>query len=202
MDETNFNLTVRYYLQRKGINVPKVKDSTPASDWIKRFLREHPELTAWFAKTINKVTVGISAIRMGEHFEENSSSETCIGEEIKAAGPIFIEENLTAELHLNILENVIDLLIPLSLEKQINEGNLVLYEQNLLSQQDGASPLHAVPVRQWLHRRFPGKWIGRRGAVEWPARSPGLTPLDLFLWANLKSVVYIPLPEDIQELKN
>ena len=45
-------------------------------------------------------------------------------------GPIFIEENLTGELYLNILENVIDPFITLLLENQVNEGNLVLGEQN------------------------------------------------------------------------
>ena len=49
-------------------------------------------------------------------------------------GPIFIEENLTGELYLNILENVIDPLITLSLENQVNEGNLD--KQNLHFQQD------------------------------------------------------------------
>ena len=61
-------------------------------------------------------------------------------------GPIFIEENLTGRLYLNILENVIDPLITLLLEKLVNEGNLVLDEQNLHFQQDGASPHYAVPV--------------------------------------------------------
>ncbi|KAJ4431161.1 hypothetical protein ANN_19756 [Periplaneta americana] len=87
-------------------------------------------------------------------------------------GPIFIEGNLTGELYLNILENVIDPLITLLLENQ------------------------------WLDRRLPGKWIGRKGAVECPARSPDLTQLDFFLRSNLKSVVYTPLPENIQELNN
>ncbi|KAJ4428699.1 hypothetical protein ANN_25692 [Periplaneta americana] len=70
------------------------------------------------------------------------------------------------------------------LENQVNEGNLVLDEQTLHFQQDGAPPHYALMA----DRRLPGKWIGRRGAVEWPARSPDLTPLDFFLWGHLKSV--------------
>jgi hypothetical protein len=30
-------------------------------------------------------------------------------------------------------------------------------------------------VRSWLDRQFPGRWIGRRGPLEWPPRSPNLT---------------------------
>jgi len=28
---------------------------------------------------------------------------------------------------------------------------------------------------------FPGRWIGRRGFVDWPIHSPNLTPLNFFL---------------------
>ena len=31
---------------------------------------------------------------------------------------------------------------------------------------------------------FPEKWIGRRGPIDWPARSPDLTPMDFFLSGN------------------
>ncbi|KYN06954.1 hypothetical protein ALC62_02077, partial [Cyphomyrmex costatus] len=45
------------------------------------------------------------------------------------------------------------------------------------------------------------RWIGRRGAIEWPPRSPDLTPLDFFLWGHLKFVVYKTLPENINDLR-
>jgi hypothetical protein len=35
--------------------------------------------------------------------------------------------------------------------------------------------------------QFPGYWIGRRGPVEWPPRSPDLIPLDFYLWGHLKA---------------
>jgi len=35
---------------------------------------------------------------------------------------------------------------------------------------------------------LPGQWIGRRGAIEFPPRSPDITPLDLYLWGTLKDV--------------
>ena len=37
---------------------------------------------------------------------------------------------------------------------------------------------------------MPGRWIGRRGALVFPPRSPDLTPLDFYLWGTLKDVVY------------
>ncbi|KAJ4431619.1 hypothetical protein ANN_20218 [Periplaneta americana] len=39
--------------------------------------------------------------------------------------------------------------------------------------------VHFCPtVRQYLNNTFPGRWIGRRGPVVWPAQSPDLNPLD------------------------
>ena len=32
--------------------------------------------------------------------------------------------------------------------------------------------------------------IGRQGLTQWPARSPDLNPLDLYLWCHLKAIVY------------
>ena len=38
--------------------------------------------------------------------------------------------------------------------------------------------------------KFPGRWIGRCGPFDWPARSPDLTPCDFFLWKYLKDIVF------------
>ena len=35
----------------------------------------------------------------------------------------------------------------------------------------------------------------------WPPRSPDLNPCDFYLWGHLKSVVYNPLPNTIEDLK-
>lgn len=37
-----------------------------------------------------------------------------------------------------------------------------------------------VPVREYLNTLFLIKWIGRRGALEWLARSPDLSPIDFY----------------------
>lgn len=38
--------------------------------------------------------------------------------------------------------------------------------------------------------------------MEWPPRSPDLTPADFWLWGYLKSRVYLRAPNNILELKN
>ena len=50
--------------------------------------------------------------------------------------------------------------------------------------------------------QFPHRWIGRRGVIEQPARSPDLTPLEYFLWGYLKSKVYLTQPQSLDELQN
>ena len=51
---------------------------------------------------------------------------------------------------------------------------------------------------------FPISWkvISRFGDVEWPARSPDLSPLDFFLWGYLEdNKVYRDNPKTVTELK-
>ncbi|EFN74499.1 hypothetical protein EAG_13313, partial [Camponotus floridanus] len=68
-------------------------------------------------------------------------------------------------------------------------------------QQDGAAAHYGKDVRAHLDTQF-HKWIGRRGEIEWPARSPDLTPLDYFLWGYLKSKVYATQLQNLDELRN
>jgi hypothetical protein len=66
--------------------------------------------------------------------------------------------------------------------------------------QEGA-PLHfAGDVRNWLGEVIHGRWIGRRGKIEWSPRSPNLSSLDLSIWGNLKSLVYHVRPRAINDL--
>jgi hypothetical protein len=54
-----------------------------------------------------------------------------------------------------------------------------------------------------LDQQFPGRWIGHGGPTPWPALSPDITHLYVFLWAHLKSFIYIydKKPVNIPELK-
>lgn len=106
-------------------------------------------------------------------------------------GPYFFEENLTGPRYLEFLQGY---LLP-----QLNQ--LFPNRNDLWFQQDGAPPHYAVDVRTYLNNVFRGRWIGRRGSIEWPPRSPDLTPLDFFLWGYLKSKVYQSRPNNLEELK-
>ena len=56
--------------------------------------------------------------------------------------------------------------------------------------------------RDWLNENFPNRWMGRGSPMmPWPARSPDLTPCDLFLWGFIKSKVYATKSRDITERK-
>lgn len=111
--------------------------------------------------------------------------------ENRLIGPFFIDGNLNGDKYLDLLNNQI---IPALQEN----GQL---PQNVWFQQDGAPPHYDRRVRVFLDANFPNRWIGRRGFIEWPARSPDLNPLDFFLWGYLKSRVYVRLPTCLQELR-
>ncbi|XP_022170291.1 uncharacterized protein LOC111033711 isoform X2 [Myzus persicae] len=68
--------------------------------------------------------------------------------------------------------------------------------------EDGAPAHNAIIVRQQLNEMFGNRWMGTHGPVEWPPRSPDLTPLDFFLWGHLKTVIYADPPANLQVLKN
>lgn len=109
-------------------------------------------------------------------------------------GPFIFEENLTAERYLHFLE----------IEFQEYLMDLPLAEiQNIWFHQDGAPPHNGRQVKNFLNREFPEKWIGNGGFIEWPARSPDLSPLDYFLWGAIKNKVYknpINTPEDLRRV--
>lgn len=119
-----------------------------------------------------------------------------IGDQI--LGPIFLDGNLNGATYLTLLR---DDLMPALAVLFPNELDPDFPDERIWFQQDGAPPHYAVIVRQYLDEVFPNRWIGRRGHLEWPARSPDLTPLDFFLWGYLKSKVYVTKPNDIEDLK-
>jgi len=109
-------------------------------------------------------------------------------------GPFFYNENLTGERYYNFLSMILPCLL---------EDIPLLRRKEMHFQHDGCPAHNYNRVRRYLHRTFPDKWIGTRGAIEWPARSPDLTPLDYFLWGYLKDKVYsrFDAPNTLDELK-
>uniref|UniRef100_A0A1B6CGM5 Uncharacterized protein n=2 Tax=Clastoptera arizonana TaxID=38151 RepID=A0A1B6CGM5_9HEMI len=53
---------------------------------------------------------------------------------------------------------------------------------------------------EFLRQTFPGHLISLRGDVEWPPRSPDLSPCDYFLWGYLKERVYASKPRTLEAL--
>lgn len=105
-------------------------------------------------------------------------------------GPFFIQGNLDGENYLHMLQHrIVPALRALNLEGP------------LWYQHDGAPPHYTRAVRTYLDETFPNRWIGRGGEINWPARSPDLSPNDFFYWGFLKSKVYNGEIEDVGDLQ-
>ena len=95
-------------------------------------------------------------------------------------GPFFFDGNVNGESYFDML---IDKIFP-ALIAWPNFEELVLV-------QDGAPAHWSVRVRNLLDVVFPNRWIGRdSGFICWPPRSPDLTPMDFYVWSDIKRVVY------------
>ena len=67
--------------------------------------------------------------------------------------------------------------------------------------QDGAPAHRLLAVRERLQEVFGNHVIALNHDVEWPPRSPDLTPCDFFLWGYLKEKVYSTPPRSVAELR-
>lgn len=91
------------------------------------------------------------------------------------------EDNLNGDLYLRILDEVVGAYIDdFPLDDRLN----------LWYQMDGAPPHSTRAVDRSLTDTFQDRWIGNRGPMLWPPRSPDLTPLDFYLWGRIKALVY------------
>ena len=95
-------------------------------------------------------------------------------------GPfMFVENTVTGGMYLDMLEQF--------LKPQLQQDCIL---GTVVYQQDGAPPHFGLPVREYLNRTFPNRWIGRGSPRLWAARSPDLTPMNFFLWGFIKGKVY------------
>lgn len=89
-------------------------------------------------------------------------------------GPHFLPNIMNGAAFVNFLNND---LVPL-----LHEANVDLAQ--IYFQQDGAPPHYYREARRSVNHLFGNHWVGRLGredeAIQWPARSPDLTPLDFF----------------------
>lgn len=115
----------------------------------------------------------------------------------KLIGPYFIDGTLNGIKYRDFLEDELPPLL---------EDVALPLRQIMWFQQDGCPAHYSVIAREVLNRDFNGRWIGRGGPINFPARSPDLTSPDFFLWGYLKEKVYDQIPttrEDmIQRIRN
>ena len=111
----------------------------------------------------------------------------------RLVGPVFYDGILNGQRYLDMILRAV---------VEEHADNLPLRAAHVLwLQQDGAPPHYARLVWEWLDRHFPGQWIGRAGPVDWPPRSPDITPIDFFLWGYIKTLVYETAPPDLNDLQ-
>lgn len=101
-------------------------------------------------------------------------------------GPVFLPR-LNGETYLHFLRDTLPELL-----FQWREDNDVPLQRarNMYYQHDGAPAHFQINVRRHLDEQYGRRWIGRGAPVQWPARSPDLTPLDFHLWGRVKTIVY------------
>jgi hypothetical protein len=104
-------------------------------------------------------------------------------------GPFFFDEHVTARSYVAMLNTFF---LP-------KLSSLCVTDPYFMH--DGAPAHFALLTRNWLDEHFHNRWLGRRGPVEWPPRSPDLTPPDFFLWGVLKDKVYVHKPQCLEELR-
>ena len=107
----------------------------------------------------------------------NLSPGFCVWGAVRSTGllgPYFFDDTVTGEKYLHMLKSFA---IP-----QVDPENDVWM-------QDGAPPHYSNVVREYLNQTF-NTWIGRRGTIDWPPRSPDLTPCDYSVWGIMKDNVY------------
>lgn len=108
-------------------------------------------------------------------------------------GPFVFPERLSADIFRDFLQNDLDDLL---------ENVPLAVRRRMWLQMDGAPAHYGRNVREWCQNNYPDRWIGRGGAIAWPARSPDITPCDFFLWGHLKSLVYNTIPiANVHELR-
>ena len=112
-------------------------------------------------------------------------------------GPYFFEGSVNGQNYLVMLNEEIFPQLVHKFGSQFENGHFV----RLWWAQDGAPAHNALETRDWLKEFFPNHVVALNHAVEWPPRSPDLTPCDFFLWGYVKSKVYVTPPTSVADLK-
>ncbi len=92
-------------------------------------------------------------------------------------GPFFFNINIDGLTYLEMINNDVIPQLEHHFERQI-QGTF----RNLWWVQDGAPAHRLIAVWERLRELFGQRVIALHHNVEWPPRSPNLTPCDFFLW--------------------
>ena len=113
-------------------------------------------------------------------------------------GPFFFGQSINGEDYLDMInEEVVPALrqLPRYRSRRNNQFRRIWWAQ------DGAPPHRRRIVTDRIAELFGDRVIALNHAVEWPPRSPDLTPLDFFLWGYLKSKVCQTPPGNLDKLE-
>lgn len=112
-------------------------------------------------------------------------------------GPYFFDGNVNGRRYLDMINNFA---VPgLGRSYGVNIGDNAAH--HLLWIQDGATCHRTIPVRQRISQVFGQRVVALGHDVEWPARSPDLTPCDFFLWGHIKQKVFATPPDSVENLR-
>jgi len=106
-------------------------------------------------------------------------------------GPAILDDRITGQNYIDFLQNE----LPKQLEDVPLATRIAMYFQH-----DRAPSHYTRHVMQHLNDTFPTRWIGRGSNINWPPRSPDLTPLHFCLWGLMKSELYRKKVETRDEL--
>lgn len=112
-------------------------------------------------------------------------------------GPIFVDDNKTID---GKRYNQI-------LRQAIPEAKANGMVNDFHWQQDGAPPHRTRENLDFIHKHYDGRVIAKgfparhKKGMDWPPYSPDLSPMDYYLWGNVKDKVYKNRPTDLPALK-
>ncbi len=113
-------------------------------------------------------------------------------------GPFFFRQNIDGENYLEMInEQVVPALRRIRRFRANRNGPFV----RAWWVQDGAPCHRRRIVSERLRELFGDRVVALNRNVEWPPRSPDLTPLDFFLWGYLKSKVFVTPPANLDDVE-
>ena len=114
-------------------------------------------------------------------------------------GPHFFDANVNGEIYVNMIDAQVVPEMDLIYDRDIFGD--VRYGENIWWFQDGAPCHQRRIVTDRIEELFGNQVVALNHGIEWPPRSPDLTPCDFFLWGYLKARVYRTPPRDLFELR-